>query len=240
MPFTKKPEKFQSEVINIIQLTNNVKHFTISVPKDFNFIPGQYISIIKDNPNNGIKLRRPYSIVSKVNSNISYNSIDLCIKILENGNITPLLNKLKKGDKIECLGPLGNFKISEESKDKNTIFISTGVGIAPFISMIEFILEKSNKKHKVKLITGYKTNEDILYEKELKSLENKHSNFKYYSILSESDTGNGGRVQKLVEEHFDKNADYYICGLKDMISSVRLLILKKGVLGKNIYSEKYD
>ena len=240
MPFTKKPEKFQSEVINIIQLTNNVKHFTISVPKDFNFIPGQYISIIKDNPNDGIKLRRPYSIVSKVNSNISYNSIDLCIKILENGNITPLLNKLKKGDKIECLGPLGNFKISEESKDKNTIFISTGVGIAPFISMIEFILEKSNKKHKVKLITGYKTNEDILYEKELKSLENKHSNFKYYSILSESDTGNGGRVQKLVEEHFDKNADYYICGLKDMISSVRLLILKKGVLGKNIYSEKYD
>ena len=240
MPFTKKPEKFQSEVINIIQLTNNVKHFTISVPKDFSFTPGQYISIIKDNPNNGIKLRRPYSIVSKVNSNISYNSIDLCIKILENGNITPLLNKLKKGDKIECLGPLGNFKISEESKDKNTIFISTGVGIAPFISMIEFILEKSNKKHKVKLITGYKTNEDILYEKELKSLENKHPNFKYYSILSESDTGNGGRVQKLVEEHFDKNADYYICGLKDMISSVRLLILKKGVLGKNIYSEKYD
>ena len=240
MPFTKKPEKFQSEVINIIQLTNNVKHFTISVPKDFSFTPGQYISIIKDNPNNGIKLRRPYSIVSKVNSNIHYNSIDLCIKILENGNITPLLNKLKKGDKVECLGPLGNFKISEESKDKNTIFISTGVGIAPFISMIEFILEKSNKKHKVKLITGYKTNEDILYEKELKSLENKHPNFKYYSILSESDTGNGGRVQKLVEEHFDKNADYYICGLKDMISSVRLLILKKGVLGKNIYSEKYD
>ena len=240
MPFTKKPEKFQSEVINIIQLTNNVKHFTISVPKDFNFIPGQYISIIKDNPNDGIKLRRPYSIVSKVNSNIHYNSIDLCIKILENGNITLILNKLKKGDKIECLGPLGNFNISEDSLSKNIIFISTGVGIAPFMSMIPFILEKSDKKNKITLITGYKTNKDVLYEKELNSLEKTHTNFKYYKILSESDTGNGGRVQKLVEEHFDKNADYYICGLKDMISSVRLLIIKKGVLGKNIYSEKYD
>ena len=234
----KKPERFKSRIISIDELTDYVKHFTISVPKDFNFIPGQYISIIMDNPNNGIKLRRPYSIISSPKE-CKKGYIDLCIKILENGNITPLLNKLKKEDKIECFGPLGNFKISEESKTKNTIFISTGVGIAPFMSMIPRLLE-INKKNKITLLTGYKSERNILYEKELKYLEKKHSNFKYHSILSESDTGNGGRVQKLVEEHFDKNADYYICGLKDMISSVNMLLLKKGTLGKNIYSEKYD
>ena len=186
-----------------------------------------------DNPDRKIKLRRTYSIVS-TNKEAKKGYIELCIKILEKGNITPLLDKLKVGDEIECLGPLGEFKISEESKNKNIIFISTGVGIAPFMSMIPEILGKTNKK--VTLITGYKSEKDVLYNKEIKNFEEKYNNFSNYTILSESQ----GRVQSLIESKFDKNADYYICGLKDMISSVNLLLLKKNILGKNIYLEKYD
>ena len=228
-----KFSRFKSKITNIVQLTENVKHFKISTSKNFKFSPGQYISIIMDNPKNNIKLRRPYSIVS-TNKEAKKGYIELCIKILEKGNITPLLDKLKVGDEIECLGPLGEFKISEESKNKNIIFISTGVGIAPFMSMIPEILGKTNKK--VTLITGYKSEKDVLYNKEIKNFEEKYNNFSNYTILSESQ----GRVQSLIESKFDKNADYYICGLKDMISSVNLLLLKKNILGKNIYLEKYD
>ena len=102
------------------------------------------------------------------------------------------------------------------------------------MSMIPEILGKTNKK--VTLITGYKSEKDVLYNKEIKNFEEKYNNFSNYTILSESQ----GRVQSLIESKFDKNADYYICGLKDMISSVNLLLLKKNILGKNIYLEKYD
>lgn len=228
-----KFSRFKSKIINIVQLTENVKHFRISIPDDFSFIPGQYISIIMDNSEKNIKLRRPYSIVS-TQEEAKKGYIELCVKILENGNITPLLDKLKVGGEIECLGPLGEFKISEESKNKNIIFISTGVGIAPFRSMIPYVLENSNKK--IILIIGYRNGKEVLYLRELGRLERKYGNFKHYTAIS----SNGIRVQNLIEENLDKNADYYICGLKDMISSVNLLLLKKGILGKNIYTEKYD
>ncbi|OIO41925.1 hypothetical protein AUJ62_01700 [Candidatus Pacearchaeota archaeon CG1_02_32_21] len=238
----KKPQRFSSTILGIEKLTENVKHFSLSVPKGFDFIPGQYVSIIMDNPGKGIKLRRPYSIVSSLKE-CKDGSIELCIKILENGNITPLLNKLKRGDKIECLGPLGNFKISEESKDKSVIFVSTGVGIAPFMSMIPSLLEinkKNGVKKEIVLLIGYRNNKDILYDKSLKELSKKYPDFSYHTILSKSGNGEDGRVQKLVEEHFDKEADYYLCGLKNMINSVRSILIKKGVEMKSIFSEKYD
>jgi len=154
---------------------------------------------------------------------------------LENGNITPKIDKLKKGDKIELLGPLGSFKISEESKNKNIIFISTGVGIATFMSMIPYLLEK-DKKNKITLLTGYKNKEKILYDNYFNNLEKIHKNFNYYIALSKKKI----RVQSLAEKYFDKNADYYLCGLKDMVSSVNMLLLKKSIPGKNIFIEKYD
>ena len=225
---------FKSKITDIVQLTENVKHFRISVQNDFSFIPGQYISIIMDNPDRKIKLRRPYSIVS-TNKEAKKGYIELCIKILEKGNITPLLDKLKVGDEIECLGPLGEFKISEESKNKNIIFISTGVGIATFMSMIPYLLEK-DKKNKITLLTGYKNKEKILYDNYFNNLEKIHKNFNYYIALSKKKI----RVQSLAEKYFDKNADYYLCGLKDMVSSVNMLLLKKSIPGKNIFIEKYD
>lgn len=234
---SQKFSRFQSEVLKIVKLTENVKHLKLAVPNNFSFIPGQYVSIIMDNLENGIKLRRPFSMVS-LPKETKKGYIELCIKILENGNMTLKIDKLKKADKIELLGPLGDFKISESSKEKNIIFVSTGVGIAPFKSMIPELLTtlENNHKNKIMLLTGYKNEEKILYSDYFKKLEKKYKSLNYYVALSEQQV----RVQQLVEKYFDKNADYYICGLKDMVSSVNMLLLKKGVLGKNIFIEKYD
>ncbi|MEM3122414.1 MAG: FAD-dependent oxidoreductase [Candidatus Pacearchaeota archaeon] len=229
------PEKFISEILENKEIDENVRHLVLSIPKNFKFIPGQYISIIKEIE--GKKIRRPYSICSPPSQK---DKIDLCIKVVKKGIFTPLINKIKCGDKIEVLGPLGEFTISKESKNKDIIFISTGVGIAPFMSMVPHLLEEVKSDKKIRLLTGYKLKNDILYGEELKNLEKKHKNFKYYTILSEESNGKNGRVQDLLKQHFDKNADYYICGLKEMISAINIILLKNGILGKNIYTEKYD
>ena len=65
----KKQIKFESEILDVIELTKNVKHLKLSVPNEFDFIPGQYISIILDK-----KIRRPYSIASPNNKNYSDNN----------------------------------------------------------------------------------------------------------------------------------------------------------------------
>lgn len=227
----KKILRFRSKVLDVINLTSSVKHLTFSVPEEFNFYPGQFISIILSKE--GKEIRRPYSIASQP----SKKSVDLCIKIIKNGLLTPLIDSLKIGDEIEVLGPMGNFIIKDFSKD--LIFISTGTGIGPFRSVINNLLE-NNFKNKIILLTGYRIEEDVLYESEFKELEKKFKNFFYYRILSRSEKEENGYVQKLVEKNLNSENHYYICGLKEMVNSVKEILENNKIPKENIFFEKYD
>ena len=227
----KKILRFRSTILNIINLTSSVKHFTFSVPEEFDFYPGQFISLILNKDSR--EIRRPYSIASQP----SKKSIDLCIKIVENGLASPIINSLKIGDELTVLGPMGDFILKDISK--SLIFISTGTGIGPFRSIINYLLEK-NFKNKITLLTGYRIEEEILYESEFKNLEKLFMNFFYHRILSRSEKEENGYVQKLVEKNMSLDSHYYICGLKEMVNSVKDLLLGKGIPKENIFFERYD
>lgn len=230
----KKLFRFKSKVIETKYITDNTKHIIISIPEDFDFYPGQFVSLLFYL--NGEEVRRPYSIASKPKK----NQLDLCIKILPNGRISPIIDALKIGDEIEAMGPMGNFYIFEEYLTKNLILISTGTGVAPFRSIINHLLE-NNFKNELKLITGYRHKKDILYDNEFKNLEEKYKNFSYHRILSQDEDENQkGYVQKLIQNNLDLNAYYYICGLKEMINSVKDFLIEKGIPKENILFEKYD
>jgi len=224
--------KFKSKILEITYACSDTKHLKISTPDGFNFSPGQFISINLNN--DGREIRRPYSIASKPYP----NSLELCIKILPKGLGTPIIDKFKVGDEIDVLGPMGGFTISDKSLSKNIILISTGTGITPFRSMIHHLLE-NDFKNKLTLITGYRYEGDVLYEGELKALEDEHDNFSYHRILSREGEEKG-YVQNLIEKNFDGDADYYICGLKEMIYSVKDFLGEKGISEDNVYFEKYD
>jgi len=228
----KKLHKFKSKIINIEDISKDTKHITISVPEDFDFYPGQFISLILDI--GGEELRRPYSIASKPKK----GELELCIKILPDGKATPTIGKLKSGDELSVMGPMGTFYINDQSLAKPITFISTGTGVAPFRSIITHLLEHNFEKP-ITLVTGYRFEGNILYESAFKELEEKYSNFKYHRILSREGERKG-YVMILIDENFNKDADYYICGLKDMVNSVTSHLEEKGVPEENIFFEKYD
>ena len=228
----KKIHRFKSKIIGIKQLNPTVKHITISLPEEFDFYPGQFVSFIFDN--NGTEIRRPYSIAS----NPRKGSLDIVIKIVANGLITPTINKMKVGDELTVLGPMGTFTIKDKAKP--IIFISTGTGIGPFRSMILDLLENGCKNN-ITLLTGYRNEEDVLYDNEFNDLMDKNKNFFYHKILSQDENfSKKGWVQKLVEQNLNPNNHYYICGLKDMVNSVRELLEKNNIPQDNIFFEKYD
>ena len=85
-----KPIKFQSKVLENTPLSEGVKHLVFTVPENFSFIPGQYVSLIVDK--DGKKFRRPYSIASKPRD----NTIEICVKIIANGLVTPYIDKFQQ------------------------------------------------------------------------------------------------------------------------------------------------
>jgi CDP-4-dehydro-6-deoxyglucose reductase len=89
------------------------------------------------------------------------------------------------------------------------------------------------------LLTGYRYNDDILYEQAFKELTEKYSNFSYQRILSR-EGDRTGYVQILIDDNLNLESDYYICGLKDMVNSVKEHLAEKGIPKENIFFEKYD
>ena len=138
---------FKSKVLEAKYLNSYVKYLKFSVPEDFKFRSGQYLSlsIFLD----GKKFRNPYSIATPEGKKFT----EFCIKLVENGKSSNFIKNLKEGDEIELFGPVGKFVIDKNSKKRDLIFISAGTGISSFISMIPSILEKGFKNKIILLIS---------------------------------------------------------------------------------------
>ena len=229
---------FESKVLEIKSLNSSINHLKFSLPKNFEFKAGQYVSlsIFAD----GKKLRIPYSLATVPNGKFA----EFCIKLVKNGKSSNFIKNLRENDQIELFGPVGKFIVNEESKKKDLIFISAGTGISTFISMIPELL-RNGFKNKIILLKGFKNENEILYEKEFLQLQKKYKNFEFHNILSKPEAKNfedKGYVQDFLDKYTPKNfkGDFYLCGLKEMIDIAAKKLEDKGIKANRIFFEKYD
>lgn len=228
---------FDSKVLDIIELSATVKHFVLSVPDDFVFRSGQFVSAII--PFETGTIRRPYSIASSPHKK---GCIELCIKKVEEGRVSVYFHKLQKDQMIKIMGPLGDFKIKNPTAE--TVFIATGTGIAPLRGMAQtMLLEGANQK--ILMLTGSRFEDEILYSNEHKELMRMHPNYSWHHIVSRPGptyTGEVGRVQALIEKYVaaDFAGDYYLCGLWPMIEETTKMLAEKGVAKERMMYERYS
>lgn len=229
---------FESKILEAKYLNPYVKYLKFSVPEDFNFKAGQYLSlsVFLD----GKKFRNPYSIATPEGKKFT----EFCIKLVENGRASHFIKNLKESDEIELFGPAGKFIINENSKNNDLIFISAGTGISTFISMIPSLLEKGFK-NKIIFLKGFKNENEILYEREFLELKKRYKNFEFYNILNQPNNNgfeNKGYVQDFLDKYVPKDfqGHFYLCGLKEMIDNVVKKLKEKGVTEEKIFFEKYD
>lgn len=236
-----KPIKFKSRLLHVCEACEKTKYFKFSIPNDFTFIPGQYV--LATIPTTGDKpIKRQYSIAS---SPATKDHIELAITKVDYGPGSTHFFRMKKGDEIEFMGPMGLFTMRENELQNDVVFISTGTGIAPFRSMSEHLL-KSGFSNKITVIAGYRYEEDILYEGEMMRLNDEFDNFEYLRILSRprlsAYEGPKGHVEILINEHWEdlKDRTFYICGLKAMLDETCKLLETKGIPKDRIRFERYD
>jgi ferredoxin-NADP reductase len=210
-----------------------------SVPK-FGFVPGQWLSLKQTKPD-GEELTRAYSIASPPDG----NRFALCLNRVQDGFMSNYLCDLEVGAEISAQGPFGNFILRPPLRD--TIFVATGTGIAPYRSMLQWLFADSSR-HLDKqfwLLFGSRTQKDIYYHEEFLALAAGHNNFHYLPTLSRGDEtwkGLRGYVQEHVTEIVNGRTDMhaYICGLDKMVSANRDLLKSIGWDRKSILYEKYD
>lgn len=238
-----QPVKCSAEVIDIRQLTHDVKEISLKLidPPQLEFTAGQYISIevteIKDgHPRQN---NRPYSIASSPEER---EVIKLCVNLVKGGPGSTQIHSLRLGDKLKFLYPLGYFTVNEAAAT-SLLFVATGTGIAPIKSMIVHLL-RSGSRRPMALYWGLRSEIDLYYQEEFSSLAKEYPFFQFFMALSqptEAWTGLKGRVTRLLPNAVQtvENLDAYLCGNGEMIKEVRTLLLEKGMPRKSIHYEKF-
>jgi ferredoxin--NADP+ reductase len=98
------------------------------------FKPGQYFALGLDVE--GTFLQRPYSTASAAGTS---GELEFLVRRVAAGTFTPRLWELEPGDRVWLGPPKGLFTLKPGDL-RTHLFVSTGTGLAPFISMTEALL----------------------------------------------------------------------------------------------------
>ena len=207
----------------------------------FGFVPGQWLSVKVTTPD-GEEMTRAYSIASPPSEN---GHFAFCLNRVQDGFMSNYLCSLDAGAKIAFQGPFGDFILRPPVRD--AVFIATGTGIAPFRSMLPWLLAE-NDRHQGRqfwLLFGARREQDIYYREKFERLAVEHANFHFRPTLSRAEAewkGRRGYVQEHLAEIVGGRADMnaYICGLDKMVKANRELLKSLGWDRTSIRYEKYD
>ncbi|MCF6223655.1 MAG: 2Fe-2S iron-sulfur cluster-binding protein [Flavobacteriaceae bacterium] len=229
--------------------TENAVSIVFDIPdkakSEFNFIPGQYITIQKEF--DGKALRRAYSICSSPNS----KELRVAIKEVKKGIFSIYANNLLKvGDVLKVAAPEGQFVLntSVNNKKKYLAFVA-GSGITPVLSMIKTVLE-TEKESQFVLIYGSKSSDETIFKSEIDALAISYKDqFEVHYVFSQkiSDKAYFGRINLKVVNDILKHKynrvkfdEFFLCGPEEMIDLVKETLLKKGVDKEVIHFELFS
>jgi ferredoxin-NADP reductase len=228
-------DKILAEVVYVKYVTQDIIELETKLiaPDVVHFKAGQFVQFNI----NGIF--RSYSIVNPPSAET--NTLLFLIKIIPQGVGSEYVKALKPGDVITMRGPLGILGVKENHWDRPLFFIATGVGIAPFHSVI-FDLLSRNFTQEINLVFGVRSEEDTFYYDKFQNLSHLYKNFHFVPILSRPQShwpGQVGRVTTYLDIHYERHADstFFVCGSKDMVMDTHKLLVNRGHSGMDIHIE---
>lgn len=193
------------------------KHVLIKLTDDKplpEMLPGQFVEVRVDNSPSTF-LRRPISI-----NNVDYNRNELWLLVAAVGDGTRQLQKLHKGDHLNCMLPLGNSFTMPTDSTQKVLLVGGGVGVAPLLYFGKRIKAMGGEPT---FLLGARSAKDVL-ERELFEQVGR--------VLITTEDGSEGEKgfvtnhSVLAQEHFDRIST---CGPKPMMMAVARYAFKNDI-----------
>ncbi len=184
-------------------------------------------------------IKRAYSIGS---SPLEREHIEFYIAVVPEGELTPRLSLLQEGERVYVAPKItGTFTLAGVPDDHNLVLLSTGTGLAPFMSMVR-TGSVWTQGRRITIVHGVRYSKDLAYREELLKLQGVNPAFSYHAIVSRADpewSGPTGRVQRLFEDGsiaLSAESDHvFICGNPAMIDEMEQSLATRGY---SVHSKK--
>ena len=161
---------------------------------------------------------------------------ELRIAVKADGDYTEEMKNLKAGATVRIEGPFGKF-YHNPLVNKDQIWIAGGIGITPFLSMLN-ILENNNEV-KVHLYWSVSKTNEAVYFAELDGLKKKNNNFNFTLVVTEKQKRITAEFIKKLDRDL-KNKEIFLCGPSKMMKELRKQFIELEINPVRIHSEEFS
>lgn len=147
------------------------------------------------------------------------------------GKVTNVIFEKRPGDILFLRGPYGKGWPVDELKGKHLIVITGGTGLAPVRSLLSMLADNPGFARDVHLISGFKNEEGIVFQKELDVWKEK-----FHTVYAlDTDTKEGWRtgmvtafVKEIPFKSFEENYAVLVVGPPPMMKYTGLALVEHG------------
>lgn len=209
--------QFDTEVIDVIRRTHNVKSFRFKRTKEADFKAGQFFFVTIEV--NGEERTKHFSFSS---SPTESKYIEFTKKIT-GSDYSKALDMIKVGDWARIKMPKGSFTFDGEYE--RIAFLSGGIGITPIRSICRYVIDRKIGTDMV-LLYGNRSEEDIVFKADFDRMQDEYPGLKVVHVLCEEPLNcqaKKGFINKDIIE--DAVMDYekrqfYVCGPPKMVEAM--------------------
>lgn len=180
------------------------------------FRAGQYLSLKLQIGDSFVT--RPYSISSSPKWTRE-NKVAITVRSNPAGFAADwIINNLKVGDKVTSSAPEGHFYYEELRDAKNVVALAGGSGITPFLSMA-YAIRDGIEDFNLTIIFGSRTEDSILFKKELDEISAATPKVKVVHVLSDEQKDgfeHGFITADIIRKYAEAPYSIFICGPEAM------------------------
>lgn len=244
-PASRVPEP-NATLTGRLDLTPTVAYFRVrpdSAPPAFE--PGQYLAVGLEI--DGRMVQRPYSTAS---ARGTQDELEFLIRQVPGGTLTPRLWQLPIGARLRLGPPKGLLRLVPGDR-RTHVFVASGTGLAPFVSMIRSTLPATSAVRMI-VMHGVSYVSELAYRAQLDRWQRQLPAFTYRPVISRPrdranaswrgpvgrlDTDLAGVCEGMAIDPRDTIA--YLCGNPAMIAAATAVLRARGLPQENVRTEQY-
>jgi ferredoxin-NADP reductase len=230
-------EKLILKLKEKIKIANDTFDFVFHLEQKFSFKPGEYMEWTLKHRSPDTRGNRRYFTLA---SSPTENEIRLGVKFYpEPSSFKNRLLALPKDGEIVASSRAGDFTLPTNTKQE-LVFIAGGIGITPFRSMIQYLLDKKEKRP-VTLFYSNKTISDIAYKNIFDRAQRELGIKTIYAITNTNERIDNTMYRGFIDADLIKkeipdylNKVFYISGPHGMVDAFKKTLKAMGIHNKNI------
>lgn len=221
--------RFALTLDRIEQTAADTYDFIFRSPRKLAFQAGQYLewTLGLEHPDNRGN-RRYFTVASAPTE----EAVRLGVKLYPQGSaFKRALRSMVPGDTIYASQLAGSFTLPA-NRAKKLAFLAGGIGITPFRSMLQYLIDRDEARPIV-MLYGTESQADIAYRDVLETAERRLGIRTFHAVAKDAQTGqypgfiDADLVRQAVPDY--RQRTFYVSGPQAMVKALRQMLLRMGV-----------